>query len=171
MNVQRLVHRCCGTFEIPAPPVACAIGRYRPDRDRATLVALVASGSESAATAGPRPRPAGMVAELEGRPGRSVDCWLAWQTAEDGGQGAGPALGLVTLVQSRRGEDGTRWSIGWLLVRPEARRQGVGRALVAAAIGHARAGGAEAVWTETSAAWPAAAFWRALGFEPSPPAD
>jgi GNAT superfamily N-acetyltransferase len=92
-----------------------------------------------------------------------VQAWVAWEADRDAGDHR--PLGLVTLVQSSRG-DNCRWSIGWLIVRPEARRRGVGRGLVATALAAAAAGGAGAVWAETDARWAAArAFWHNIGFE------
>ena len=70
----------------------------------------------------------------------------------------------MTLVEAGR-EGSRRWSIGWLLVVPEARRRGVGRLLVATAVEAAAADGAREVWAETDTRWPAAtAFWHRLGF-------
>jgi ribosomal protein S18 acetylase RimI-like enzyme len=116
--------------------------------------------------------PAGVLADLAGRPGRAVQAWLAWPHAETGwaGQGAPAAgrparhaLGLVTLVVVPAVPP--RASIGWLLVAPAARRRGVARALVAMAVAAAHAAGAERVTAETLPTWPAAAaFWRAAGF-------
>jgi GNAT superfamily N-acetyltransferase len=140
------------------------IRQYVAGADDAAVTGIAARVAEAGAGDGPRPRTAGLLAELRGRAGRSVSSWLAWPCGADVGCATAVA-GLVTLVECRDRGDAVRWSIGWLLVRPEVRRQGVGRALVATAVSHARAAGAEAVWTETSAAWPAAAFWQALGFE------
>jgi GNAT superfamily N-acetyltransferase len=92
-----------------------------------------------------------------------VHAWLAWEVAA--GRDDVPR-GFVTLVAAG-GPAGLRHAIGWLVVDPAARRRGIGRALVAVAVGEARRQGAAAVWVETAAAWPeAAAFWRELGFEP-----
>jgi GNAT superfamily N-acetyltransferase len=128
-----------------SPSPGFDIRPFSPKDDHAA-VAHLSAGVGTAA--GPAPRSAGLMAELRGRPGRAVACWMAW-TAHD-------RVGAA------------RWSIGWLLVHPDVRRRGVARALVACAVGHARAAGAKAVWTETSARWPvAAAFWRAVGFLPA----
>jgi len=164
MNVQPFVLRDLHDGAASSPSGRCVIRRYRPEQDRDDVVAIAAA--LAAPAAGPEPRVAGLLAELEGRPDRTITAWLASQHPAEHGVATGPATGLVTLVEAR-GRGGTRWSIGWLLVRPEARRQGIGRSLVGAAVHHARAAGATEIWTETSAAWPAAAFWRALGFEPA----
>ncbi len=146
---------------------ACTIRLYAAATDASAVADLASSIAD--APAGPAVRPEGLLAEVHGRPGRAVTTWLARHRSAAGGSAAWQAVGLVTLVESRgRGGD-ARWSIGWLLVRPESRGQGVGRALVAAAVGHARESGAEAIWAETSTDWPAAAFWQALGFEPARP--
>lgn len=121
------------------------------------------------AAAGPAPRPDGMMAELQSRRGRAVNCWLARpRPAVDITPVAMPS-GLVTLVESHDRAGRVRWSIGWLIVHPAARRQGLGRGLVAVAVRHAREAGADMVWVETSVAWPSARFWQAVGFVPERP--
>jgi len=58
-----------------------------------------------------------------------------------------------------------RVEITELAVAPEARRRGAGRALVAAALAWAAAGGAPRIEVRVAARNPAGqAFWRALGF-------
>ena len=116
--------------------------------------------------------PAGVLAELAGRPGRAVQAWLAWPLDErmppavaTPAAGLPPRhpLGLVTLVVVPAVPP--RASIGWLLVDPAFRRRGVAQALVTAALAAAHAAGAERVTAETLLTWPAAAaFWRAAGF-------
>ena len=116
--------------------------------------------------------PAGVLAELAGRPGRAVQAWLAWPLDErmppavaTPAAGLPPRhpLGLVTLVVVPAVPP--RASIGWLLVDPAFRRRGVAQALVTAALAAAHAAGAERVTAETLPTWPAAAaFWRAAGF-------
>ena len=116
-------------------------------------------------TAAERPavRGAGLVAEMDGRAGRLVAGWLAWLPEDADSQG--PVGGLITLVQARSAGGDARWSIGWLLVRPQARRRGLGRELVATALAAAAAAGAPAVWVETESRWSGSlAFWRANGF-------
>lgn len=165
--VQGLVlRRCAGVGGAADPPHA--IRPFVAGTDDAAVATLAARVAETSASDGPRPRAAGLLVELRGRPGRSVSGWLAWPRGADVWC-ATAAAGLVTLVESRDRGNAVRWSIGWLIVRPDVRRQGVGRALVATAVGRARAFGAEAVWAETSAAWPAAAFWKAVGFEQAGP--
>lgn len=119
------------------------------------------------AAAGPAVRGAGLVAELEGRADRLVTGWLGWPAdALDDPDRRGPVGGLVTLVEARRAAGDSRWSIGWLLVRPQMRRQGLGRELVATALAAAAAAGAAAVWVETDGRWSdSLAFWRAVGFQ------
>ena len=124
--------------------------------------------------------PAGVLAELAGRPGRAVQAWLAWPLDErmppavaTPATGLPPRhpLGLVTLVVVPAVPP--RASIGWLLVDPAFRRRGVAQALVTAALAAAHAAGTERVTAETLPTWPAAAaFWRAAGFsEHRPGAD
>lgn len=139
--------------------------------DLAASLAAAASADDAFGPVGPAPRATGLLAELHARPGRGVTCWLAWPLgARDADPGAIPS-GLVTLVESRDRIGRVRWSIGWVLVHPTARRRGLARALVATAVAHARMAGATEVWTETSARWPALAFWQAVGFVPARSAD
>ena len=114
--------------------------------------------------------PAGLLAELSGRPGRAVHAWLAWpigtvaHEAADGCFDQCP-LGLVALVVAGP-VPRPRFSIAWLLVHPAARRQGIATALVARAVSHAWSLGAAQVCAETLPSWPAAVgFWRSIGFE------
>jgi GNAT superfamily N-acetyltransferase len=118
-------------------------------------------------TAAERPavRGAGLVAEMDGRAGRRVAGWLGWPP--DDADSRGPVAGLVTLVEAQSAGGDARWSIGWLLVRPHMRRQGLGRELVATALAAAATAGASAVWVETDGRWSdSLAFWRAIGFQP-----
>ena len=118
-------------------------------------------------------RPEGFLAELTSRPGRRVYGWGALVPCEKA-PGAVPAepgpsaslAGVILLLESTpAGERSPRFSIPWLLVRPESRRLGVGRALVAAALGHAKGLGAPRVTIDTLDRWPeAVAFWRGVGF-------
>ncbi len=123
-------------------------------------------------------RPEGFLAELTSRPGRRVYGWGALVPHEIA-TGAGPAepgppaglAGVILLLESPPPAAGSpRFSIPWLLVRPESRRSGVGRALVAAAFGHAERLGASRVTIDTLDRWPeAVAFWRGVGFRPVGP--
>lgn len=170
--VQRFVYR--GPFVV----ATVASGRIdeihgyeiRPaclEADAEAVAELALSLAAATSGAGPNPRPQGLMCELRSRPGRIVRCWLAWPLPVDNTPGQAGLGGLVTLVESRGRPGAARFSIGWLIVRPDARRLGLGRALVAAAVRHARSAGADVVWTETSRDWPAAEFWRAIGFVPS----
>jgi GNAT superfamily N-acetyltransferase len=72
---------------------------------------------------------------------------------------------ILLLESTPPGERSARFSIPWLLVRPESRRLGAGRALVAAALGYSRGLGASRVTIDTLDRWPeAVAFWRGIGF-------
>jgi GNAT superfamily N-acetyltransferase len=118
-------------------------------------------------------RPEGFLAELTSRPGRLMHGFGAVVPCEKA-PGPAPAepgpqaglLGVILLLDSTpSGEGSARFSIPWLLVRPESRRLGVGRALVAAALGQAERLGATRVSIDTLDRWPeAAAFWRGVGF-------
>lgn len=132
-----------------------AVRQVDPARD---AVAIVAVTSARVVPGGFRPRARGLLADLESRPGRVVTGWLATIEGED--------VGLTALV-STGAQAVARHSIPWLFVSDRARRRGVGRALVAAAVEAARHRGARQVWVETHADWPAAlAFWSAVGFRP-----
>ena len=117
-------------------------------------------------------RPEGFLSELTSRPGRRVYGWGAL-VPYDKALGSGPAepgppaslVGVILLLESTpAGEGSPRFSIPWLLVRPESRRSGVGRALVAAVLDHAKGLGAPRVTIDTLDRWPeAVAFWRGGG--------
>ena len=166
----------------------CRITAFDPVGDAEAVAALArACRSEEERQEGPHKGPhaghflpAGVLAELAGRPGRAVQAWLAWPRDErmppavaTPAAGLPPRhpLGLVTLVVVPAVPP--RASIGWLLVDPAARRRGVAQTLVTAALAAAHAAGAERVTAETLPTWPAAAaFWRAAGFrELRPGAD
>ncbi len=107
------------------------------------------------------PLPAGLAAEVISRPGRQVETWLASPTP---GLPVAEPAGLATLVTASGGQR-IRVSIGWLLVHPAARRQGLGRRLVATLLMVAQQRAIENVWVETRSDWLAAtAFWRDCGF-------
>jgi ribosomal protein S18 acetylase RimI-like enzyme len=55
------------------------------------------------------------------------------------------------------------WRVRGMAVRPECRRSGCGRALLEAALAHARSRGGSTVWC--NARTPAVPFYRAHGFE------
>jgi ribosomal protein S18 acetylase RimI-like enzyme len=136
----------------------------RPD-DRQAVVTL-ASQSRAAEPDG-HFAPAGLLAELTGRPGRAVHAWLAWPAGTGTIAATGNAvdkgpLGLVALVAAGPVPQ-VRFSIAWLLVHPDARRRGIATALVAHAMAHAASLGAARVFAETRSSWlPAAGFWRSI---------
>ena len=118
-------------------------------------------------------RPEGFLAELASRPGRRVHGWGAVVLCDKAPRSVAlepdPQAGLagvILLLESTPSAAGSqRFSIPWLLVRPESRRSGVGRALVAAALDHAERLGASRVTIDTLDRWPAAVtFWRGVGF-------
>jgi len=114
--------------------------------------------------------PAGLVAELHGRPGRAVHAWLAWPMGATtrgvaGGCVDNGPLGLVALVAAGEVPQ-PLFSIAWLLVHPDARRRGIATALVVHAVARAESLGATRVSAETLSSWPAAVgFWRSIGCE------
>jgi len=122
----------------------------------------IAAAVAVAATCGLRP--SGFAREIASRPGRIVDAWLAFDRPgpDDGTRAAGVVL-LRTSTPIGGGD--ARISIPWLLVRPERRRLGVGRALVGAAVDRARWIGGVQISIDTLDRWPEAlAFWKRLGF-------
>lgn len=97
---------------------------------------------------------AGLVAMVAARPGAQGGIWVA--TRE------GTTVGTVGL-RGTLGRDRVRWSIPFLLVVPESRRQGAGTTLVRTALREAAARGATLVAVETLSAWvPAGAFWTSI---------
>ena len=118
-------------------------------------------------------RPEGFLAELTSRQGRLMRGWGAVVPCEKA-PGSAPGesrpkaglAGVILLLESTPpGKGAPRFSIPWLLVRPESRRLGVGRALVAATLGQAERLGATSVSIDTLDRWPeAVAFWRGVGF-------
>ena len=120
------------------------------------LTAIASAGGWQTAESEMALRPGGLATEVTSRPGREVWAWIARERTE-----ASRPVGFVALV--RAGSLAVpRWSIGWLVVDPAARRRGVGTALVATAVRFAGARGASVVHAETLEKWPAAvAFWGA----------
>lgn len=105
---------------------------------------------------GPCPTAAGLCQDAADHPTRRVRAWMATRTDD------GTPVGLVTLVTAVVGPR-PRHSIGWLLVRPDARRRGVATALVRTAADAVAEAGGDALFAETLARWPeATAFWRRL---------
>ena len=152
-----------------APIDGVALSEINPlawgeERSRAMAAAVAASCGI---------RPEGFLSELTSRPGRRVYGWGAL-VPYDKALGSGPAepgppaslAGVILLLESTpAGEGSPRFSIPWLLVRPESRRSGVGRALVAAVLDYAKGLGAPRVTIDTLDRWQeAVAFWRAVGF-------
>jgi ribosomal protein S18 acetylase RimI-like enzyme len=152
----------------PRPTLDIAHVSTEREEDR-QAVAMLAAQCRSADPAG-HFAPAGLVAELNGRPGRAVHAWLAWPMgaatrAVAGGCVDNGPLGLVALVAAGEVPQ-PRFSIAWLLVHPDARRRGIATALVAHAVAHAESLGATRVSAETLSSWPAAVgFWRSVGCE------
>lgn len=164
MTVLQLACRDCAVHAGAALNQRPHIRPYVHAADDVHVLDLTRAFPLTAAT-GPALRGAGLVAEMEGRAGRLVTGWLGWPA--DDADRRGTVGGLVTLVQSRTAGGDARWSIGWLLVRPQSRRQGLGRDLVTTALAAAATAGASAVWVETDSRWSASlAFWRAVGFQP-----
>lgn len=116
---------------------------------------LLACNADSGA--GPRLSPAGLLAELASRDGRSSVGFLARSAAA--GPDADP-VGLALVIEAS-GTRGRRFSLAWLLVHPAARRQGVAKALLSHSLAHVRSRGGKECSVETLSSWPdAVAFWR-----------
>lgn len=150
---------------LPAPwPAGVRVVAWgSSDADARLIHGLLAACAAADRGPGPSLRPGGILGELSGRSGRVVTAWLARTDARAGG---GACVGLVTLV-----ETASRFSIGWLVVHPDHRRRGLGRALVGLAATHAQGRGATSLAADTLSGWPAASrFWRALG-SPITPSD
>jgi GNAT superfamily N-acetyltransferase len=85
--------------------------------------------------------------------------------------GDGNLLGFAAATLVRRAGpfvERARGEVDWLFVRAEARRQGAGRALVAAALSWLREHGLGRVEIQVAHANAnGRAFWRALGFAPT----
>ena len=147
------------------PRPGFAVRSVCADRDAGLIARLsddLAGVDDAGGRAGPLPAGGGLLAEVTSRPGRTVEAWIAMRPES----GAGPPriAGLVSLVTCRQ-PTGPRHSIGWLLVHPADRRQGVGRMLVARACRRALETGAQTVWAESRGDWAEAiTFWHAVGF-------
>jgi GNAT superfamily N-acetyltransferase len=100
---------------------------------------------------------------LRVHPDDVVATWLALDDAGD------QPLGHVMLRRLPREEGAAEWELKRLIVTDAARRRGVGRALTAAVLERARAGGARRVILQTGAPQPESiALYTAAGFTPIP---
>jgi GNAT superfamily N-acetyltransferase len=140
------------------------VERLGDSHARPLIAALVRACAETGGLSGRTLAPAGILAALESSAGRSVVTWTAEARPADAASGP---VGLISLVTTAGRHAAERHTIGWLLVHPLARRQGVGRMLVMAAVAAARAAGAREVWIEVHPGWTDAwPFWQSMGFQP-----
>lgn len=157
MSVVRLLLESSAGLPMEHVPAGITVARACPSRDAGQLASVIDSSHGGCF---PRLSVAGVLGDLAGRPGRSVAAWLA--------QADATPVGLAAILEATSGRS-RRFSIVWLLVSRSARRRGVGAALVATAVGHARRCGAADIWVETRGDWmDATGFWRAVGFRPAP---
>jgi GNAT superfamily N-acetyltransferase len=88
-----------------------------------------------------------------------------WRGSGANGADAGDIVGSTLLVRSRNQNSPHRAEIAKVIVHRSARRQGLGRALMAAAEARARADGRWLLMLDTEAASAAEAFYRSLGWQ------
>ena len=151
----------------PRSSASVCIRQLQTVADRRAVRILVDRCRASDPTIAGRFRPAGIAAELTSRAGRKVHAWLAWRAAEVAGSAEQCPLGMLSLVEAGLGPQ-CRSSVAWLLVHPEARRQGIATALVRRAAAHVSRRGGREFFAETLSSWPAAAaFWMGLAADGS----
>jgi GNAT superfamily N-acetyltransferase len=91
------------------------------------------------------------------------------QTSAFVARSAGRIVGSTLLIRAAQPNAPHRAEIGKVLVRREARRQGLGRALMLAAEARARADGRWLLFLDTVTGSPADAFYRSLGWQEAGP--